>query len=299
MRHARVGSGASRRLLPCPAQTGGEDDLVSIWCLPTRTLVCRGEGHSSWVTAVAFDAHAPGGTGRPRLGTAPAAANGTNGSAGPGGGRGPARTILSLGSAGADTKLLFWEVEVEALPSAHPNGVATTSGPSSTRARGGARALVGNGRSAEGDHTLAIDGAGRGGSGKGLEGDPGARGLPSHAEAAAVVPAVALHAVPLIRPVSAACAHGEPITQLVFTPAAVLSICMAGHLREWTPQRSGQGSATALQTQHPTFNLVEVHTTAQNTISAGVKSILVDGAARGIGSRHSQPWRESWAQSDT
>ncbi|CAM9366383.1 unnamed protein product, partial [Pylaiella littoralis] len=35
--------------------TGGEDDAVTLWCLETRTCVMRGEGHSSWVTGVAFD----------------------------------------------------------------------------------------------------------------------------------------------------------------------------------------------------------------------------------------------------
>jgi hypothetical protein len=36
-------------------QTGGEDDLVSMWSFSEMRLIARGEGHSSWVTAVAFD----------------------------------------------------------------------------------------------------------------------------------------------------------------------------------------------------------------------------------------------------
>ncbi|KAJ1625910.1 WD40-repeat-containing domain protein [Pavlovales sp. CCMP2436] len=40
--------------------TGGEDDLVSVWALRERRLLARAQGHSSWVTCVAFDAHAPG-----------------------------------------------------------------------------------------------------------------------------------------------------------------------------------------------------------------------------------------------
>jgi WD40 repeat protein len=35
--------------------TGGQDDLVSIWSLADGNLVARCQGHSSWVTAVAFD----------------------------------------------------------------------------------------------------------------------------------------------------------------------------------------------------------------------------------------------------
>ncbi|OAA61069.1 miro-2-like, mitochondrial GTPase [Niveomyces insectorum RCEF 264] len=35
--------------------TGGQDDLLSIWCVADATLVARCQGHHSWVTAVAFD----------------------------------------------------------------------------------------------------------------------------------------------------------------------------------------------------------------------------------------------------
>lgn len=34
---------------------GGQDDMVSIFSVPERRLVGRGEGHHSWVTGVAFD----------------------------------------------------------------------------------------------------------------------------------------------------------------------------------------------------------------------------------------------------
>lgn len=35
--------------------SGGEDDLVSIYGMAERGVVAWGEGHSSWVTQVAFD----------------------------------------------------------------------------------------------------------------------------------------------------------------------------------------------------------------------------------------------------
>jgi len=35
--------------------TGGQDDLVSIWSLSESRIVARCQGHSSWITAVAFD----------------------------------------------------------------------------------------------------------------------------------------------------------------------------------------------------------------------------------------------------
>ncbi|KAI1183616.1 WD40-repeat-containing domain protein [Nemania serpens] len=35
--------------------TGGQDDLISIWCPEETTLIARCQGHQSWVTSVAFD----------------------------------------------------------------------------------------------------------------------------------------------------------------------------------------------------------------------------------------------------
>ena len=34
---------------------GGEDDLVTVWSFHERRVVCRGQGHKSWVNMVAFD----------------------------------------------------------------------------------------------------------------------------------------------------------------------------------------------------------------------------------------------------
>ena len=35
--------------------TGGEDDLVTVWSFQEKRVVCRGQGHKSWVNVVAFD----------------------------------------------------------------------------------------------------------------------------------------------------------------------------------------------------------------------------------------------------
>ncbi|KVH99950.1 hypothetical protein Ccrd_021784 [Cynara cardunculus var. scolymus] len=37
--------------------TGGEDDLVQVWSMEERKIVAWGEGHSSWVSGVAFDSY--------------------------------------------------------------------------------------------------------------------------------------------------------------------------------------------------------------------------------------------------
>lgn len=59
--------------------TGGEDDLVSVFAFKEERLVARLEGHTSWVSAVAWDTEMWGG-GRYRI-----------------------------GSAGQDAKLIFWD----------------------------------------------------------------------------------------------------------------------------------------------------------------------------------------------
>lgn len=35
--------------------TGGEDDLVTVWSFHEKRVICRGQGHKSWVNMVAFD----------------------------------------------------------------------------------------------------------------------------------------------------------------------------------------------------------------------------------------------------
>ena len=39
------------------AVTGGEDDLVNVWSFEQKRVVARGEGHKSYINAVAFDPH--------------------------------------------------------------------------------------------------------------------------------------------------------------------------------------------------------------------------------------------------
>ncbi|VDQ10253.1 unnamed protein product [Trichobilharzia regenti] len=35
--------------------TGGQDDLITIWSVLDRAVICRGQGHKSWVSMVRFD----------------------------------------------------------------------------------------------------------------------------------------------------------------------------------------------------------------------------------------------------
>jgi len=65
--------------------TGGEDDLVTVWCPGEASIIARLEGHSSWVSSVAWD-EASFSSGRYRL-----------------------------GSVGQDARLALWDLAVDSL----------------------------------------------------------------------------------------------------------------------------------------------------------------------------------------
>ncbi|CAL0326803.1 unnamed protein product [Lupinus luteus] len=86
--------------------TGGEDDLVQVWSMEDRKVVAWGEGHSSWVSGVAFDSYW----------TSPN--SGDNG-----------ETIMyRFGSVGQDTQLLLWDLEMDEIvvPLRRPPGGSPT-----------------------------------------------------------------------------------------------------------------------------------------------------------------------------
>ncbi|KAI0519635.1 hypothetical protein KFK09_007089 [Dendrobium nobile] len=73
--------------------SGGEDDLVQVWSMEERKLVAWGEGHNSWVSAVAFDLHWP----------APDSdETGEN-------------VVYRFASVGQDTQMLLWDLALEEI----------------------------------------------------------------------------------------------------------------------------------------------------------------------------------------
>lgn len=62
---------------------GGEDDLVTIWSVEQKRVIARGQGHRSWVSAVAFDWEVD--------------------------------SYYRIGSVGHDTQLCLWELPEDAL----------------------------------------------------------------------------------------------------------------------------------------------------------------------------------------
>ncbi|KAH8548815.1 WD40 repeat-like protein [Umbelopsis sp. PMI_123] len=65
--------------------TGGQDDLVTIWAFREQRIVARCQGHSSWVTSVAFDSYRCD------------------------------ENVYRFGSVGEDAKLILWDFSVSAL----------------------------------------------------------------------------------------------------------------------------------------------------------------------------------------
>lgn len=72
--------------------TGGEDDLVQVWSMEDQAVVAWGEGHNSWVSAVAFDPYWEAPT--------------------PDTGAGDV-TTYRFGSVGQDTQLLLWDLSMD------------------------------------------------------------------------------------------------------------------------------------------------------------------------------------------
>ena len=78
-------------MLPFSRQTGGQDDLVTVYAPLEQHIVAHCQGHSSWVTGVAWDAS-----------------------------RSEERT-LRIASVGEDCKLILWDLSSASLtrPKAH------------------------------------------------------------------------------------------------------------------------------------------------------------------------------------
>ncbi|XP_015698009.1 probable catabolite repression protein creC [Oryza brachyantha] len=80
--------------------SGGEDDLVQVWSMDDRKMVAWGEGHKSWVSAVAFDSYwSPPNSAETEENTNETMEN----------------TIYRFASVGQDARLLLWDVAMDEL----------------------------------------------------------------------------------------------------------------------------------------------------------------------------------------
>lgn len=86
--------------------SGGEDDLVQVWSMDDRKMVAWGEGHTSWVSSVAFDSYwSP-----------------------PNSDEAVESVMYRFGSVGQDTQLLLWDLAMDeiAVPLRHPSSGSPT-----------------------------------------------------------------------------------------------------------------------------------------------------------------------------
>ncbi|PXF47139.1 putative catabolite repression protein creC [Gracilariopsis chorda] len=160
--------------------TGGEDDLVSIFSPSEERLVARLEGHTSWVSAVAWD-HACN-----RPGT------------------------YRLGSAGQDAKLLLWDFDLETLH--HPQRNSMTRRRSYRETNG-----MSNGERRQSKISRL----------RGHTQDP-------EPHYPLIVPAPGRAEVPLVEPLVAHVAHGEPLTDVWFLDGGVFTADAVGGVKMWS-----------------------------------------------------------------
>ena len=109
---------------------GGEDDLVSVYGLQERAVVACGEGHRSWVSAVAFDPWACQPAHAPPL-PPPLAAEQQQQQ----GGGAPPESVYRLATGGQDCRAAVWEVALSeeeaavAAAASSPQRLAFAPGP--------------------------------------------------------------------------------------------------------------------------------------------------------------------------
>lgn len=101
--------------------TGGEDDLVNVWSFQHSRIITRGDGHKSWINAVAFDPYTSSAgestdvkaveDSRPRTSSIPRQVAEE---------RKMGVISYRFGSVGQDTHLLLWELSGDALKLRRP-----------------------------------------------------------------------------------------------------------------------------------------------------------------------------------
>jgi len=175
--------------------TGGEDDLISIWCPSEASIVARLEGHSSWISSVAWDETSH------------------------------FSSRYRLGSAGQDAKLALWDFTVDALHrrTHHRPSKTKISTPSTASSQSNNGKSLGNkiSRGIRGSAGLAPSGSSADSS------DSASAGLYIQKEA------LGRAEVPIIEPIIDHIAHNEPMTSIAFTADAVVTACTGGVVRVW------------------------------------------------------------------
>ncbi|KAJ8908341.1 hypothetical protein NDN08_005051 [Rhodosorus marinus] len=174
--------------------TGGEDDLVTVWCPGEASIIARLEGHSSWVSSVAWD-EASFSSGRYRL-----------------------------GSVGQDAKLALWDFAVDSLHLRSHRVSKTRSGPATKSSTASSARLLGSKISRGFRSTTGVGITSR------VSGESSESTIPiPYIQKEALGRAE----VPVLEPLVDHPAHNEPVTDIAFTSDAIITACAGGVARIW------------------------------------------------------------------
>lgn len=180
---------------------GGEDDLVTVWCPAEERVVARLEGHSSWVSSVAWDRTTGGSSGRYRL-----------------------------ASAGQDTKLILWDFDVNML---HHRTHAQGGRPAMVRLRSYAREPAPPPERERRAGKLARLRAQASSHSSTHNGDDDSLPPGAPQPTPSVIGALGRAEVPVVEPVLVHTAHDEPLTHVAFQDAGIVTADAAGTVKLW------------------------------------------------------------------
>ncbi|PSR98174.1 WD repeat-containing protein [Actinidia chinensis var. chinensis] len=189
--------------------TGGEDDLVQVWSIEDRKVVAWGEGHNSWVSGVAFDSY-----------WSPPNSDDSG-----------ENIMYRFVSAGQDTQLLFWDLELDEI-------IVPLR-----RAPGGSPTFSAGNQSSHWDTACPIG---------------------------TLQQAPSMRDVPKLSPVVAHRVHIEPLSDLILVQESIISGCRDGFIKIWSrpgfSEIQSNGSDAVLNTtlkEKPLTGKVGSHTYKQ------------------------------------
>lgn len=211
--------------------TGGEDDLVTVYCTIEKRAIAWGEGHSSYVSRVVFDPWAWQRNGEDEQDLA---------------GLRPRGKAYRLVSVGQDSQICLWNLEFE--EEEPPPFACTTGSPGLRRVNSASHIAVGAHRRTNSGASLALSNSlppptvdisnhppvhnrsssnlfGLVGGSNRSNGTSGSTGV--------VVPCVPRHEMVLIPPEVTYRIHLEPLSDVVVLDDCLITSCYSGQLRCW------------------------------------------------------------------